>query len=334
MPTGSNRIVPTSSISSGKCTRLQNLALLPFDFQMMIWLIIISLYISHICMSHAFPVTPLIPSDRISKRAFEKMTSSLKNLKTSLSNHLSSGTNGGINVPGKAIVIGGKTYIETAFLGGGHFARVFEAYRSGGNMWLAIKTFKRSDPLFKMHYENEVKALEKLGLLVAKDDANLRIVEKKIPGVSMDHLLSIGYSPNELQLYEKAYSKAIDEFHRKTGFLHNDLRPGNVMFYKGKAQIIDFGTVEELPVGISKESREALFMQDKENGLLNFQSYLEVARVNQLKSARDAALRQPLAPGSQKSIEDWINHMRDLGASEESVNRFRSEFEAKVRRAQ
>jgi serine/threonine protein kinase len=179
--------------------------------------------------------------------------------------------------PLKRFPVQGMPFVVSRPLGKGHFAAVYEGHlESSPSSIMVLKDFTRTDTLSKIHYENEARVLSLLGKLYLKDDQLLRIVQERIPGTSMDQLLRDPKytSPKKIKTLKAALAKAIDDFHAKTGLLHGDIRPGNVMFAKGRAELIDFGKAETLSPGLSSSQRQTLFDEDKINGLLEFDKYL------------------------------------------------------------
>lgn len=177
----------------------------------------------------------------------------------------------------RIVNVQGMPFVISKPLGQGHYAHVFEGYiESAPSTPMVLKYFKLTDPVSQSHYKNEVDVLSLIGKLYLRDDRNLRIVQERVAGTSINTLLqdSKYATPYKIRKLKAAYSKAIDDFHKRTGLLHGDLRPGNAMYVKGRAELIDFGMAEKLPDGLSPKQRQKLFDDDKKDGLLNFDKYL------------------------------------------------------------
>jgi serine/threonine-protein kinase len=137
-------------------------------------------------------------------------------------------------------------------LGRGGMATVYLAYDPRFEREVAVKVLPREmlhDPQFRVRFEREAKTIAKLehsGIVpvydVGEEDGQPYFVMRYMTGGTLSDRLARG----PMSLQDAAYildriASALDEAHAK-GFIHRDLKPGNILFDRaGEPYISDFG---------------------------------------------------------------------------------------------
>ena len=196
-------------------------------------------------------------------------------------------------------------------LGQGAYGAAFEAYSKGESFIgpLVVKIFLRnrqhnSFPSFQM----EKKVLEKLKRLVHSDNDYWMLVYKKVEG---DDLFSVFYqNPGKSDLYKDDYEKLSTDFYLKTGMIHGDIRPPNVIVEKntGKLTLIDFGRtfVPEL------KSFPDLLRKDFEWAKNEFKYSI-------LFTKMEKGYQNPTEEGSLDAIEEYLDYLLEYEDRENQV---------------
>jgi serine/threonine protein kinase len=157
-----------------------------------------------------------------------------------------------------------RKYIITKFIAQGADGAVYDGYYQDGN--------KTNEAIFKVYtggiffnhpgnpkmeyFNNEKKALSKLGRLIDVDEKNMILVMHKISGTTLkDMLRKIQTSMTEndqdsqevLKVLLQKYLRLPRDFRQKWGMAHMDIHPVNVIVDDaGDMHLIDFAKTREL----------------------------------------------------------------------------------------
>src|SRR3989441_12236585 len=136
-------------------------------------------------------------------------------------------------------------------LGAGGMGEVYRAKDTGLDRTVAIKILPAhlsSDPVRKQRFEREAKTISSLNhpnICVLYDagqqDGIDYLVMECIEGETLSKRLEKGALPSEQVLkYGTQIADALDKAHR-SGVVHRDLKPGNIMLTPTGAKLLDFG---------------------------------------------------------------------------------------------
>ena len=136
-------------------------------------------------------------------------------------------------------------------LGAGGMGEVYRAFDTRLDRTVAIKILQAhlsADPARKLRFEREAKTVSSLNhpnicsvYDVGSQDGTDYLVMECIEGESLADRLAKGPLPTEQVLRIGAeIADALDKAHR-SGVVHRDLKPGNIMLTKNGAKLLDFG---------------------------------------------------------------------------------------------
>ena len=142
-------------------------------------------------------------------------------------------------------------------LGAGGMGEVYRARDTRLDRTVAIKILPphlSSDPILRQRFEREAKAISSLNhphicvlYDVGKQDGTQFLVMECVEGETMAKRLEKGPLPLEQVLkYGMQIADALDKAHR-TGVVHRDLKPGNIMLTASGAKLLDFGLAKAAP---------------------------------------------------------------------------------------
>src|SRR6266404_2107176 len=142
-------------------------------------------------------------------------------------------------------------YEITAPLGAGGMGEVYRALDTRLERTVAIKILPEqlsSDPVRKQRFEREAKTVSSLNhphICVLHDvgsqDGISYLVMECVEGETLSKRLEKGALPLEQVLkYGMQVADALDKAHR-SGVVHRDLKPGNIMLTSSGAKLLDFG---------------------------------------------------------------------------------------------
>ena len=148
-------------------------------------------------------------------------------------------------------------YEILAPLGAGGMGEVYRARDTRLDRTVAIKILPAqfsADPVHKQRFEREAKAISSLNhphICVLHDIGNQDgiqfLVMECVEGETLAKRLEKGPLPLEQMLkYGTQIADALDKAHR-TGVVHRDLKPGNVMLTGSGAKLLDFGLAKAAP---------------------------------------------------------------------------------------
>ena len=136
-------------------------------------------------------------------------------------------------------------------LGAGGMGEVYRAKDTRLDRTVAIKILPAhlsSDPVRKQRFEREAKTISSLNhpnicvlYDVGQQDGIDYLVMECIEGETLSKRLEKGALPSEQVLkYGTQIADALDKAHR-SGVVHRDLKPGNIMLTPTGAKLLDFG---------------------------------------------------------------------------------------------
>src|SRR5438132_4815069 len=142
-------------------------------------------------------------------------------------------------------------YEILAPLGAGGMGEVYRAKDTRLDRTVAIKILPAHlscDPVFKQRFEREAKAISSLNhphicvlYDVGTQDGTQFLVMECVEGETLAKRLEKGALPLEQVLkYGMQIADALDKAHR-SGVVHRDLKPGNIMLTPSGAKLLDFG---------------------------------------------------------------------------------------------
>src|SRR5580704_911410 len=146
-------------------------------------------------------------------------------------------------------------YEILAPLGAGGTGEVYRARDTRLERTVAIKILPAqfsSDPVHKQRFEREAKTISKLNdphICVLHDIGHHEgidyLVMECVEGETLAKRLEHGPLPLEQVLKLGAQiADALDKAHR-SGVVHRDLKPGNIMLTSGEAKLLDFGLAKQ-----------------------------------------------------------------------------------------
>ncbi|MDQ3419048.1 MAG: serine/threonine-protein kinase, partial [Acidobacteriota bacterium] len=160
-------------------------------------------------------------------------------------------------------------------LGAGGMGQVFKAQDTRLDRTVAIKILSPhlvDDPATRTRFEREARAVSSLdhpNICAVYDvgrEANLDyLVMQYVEGETLAARLARGPLPlHEALRYGTEIASALDRAHR-SGILHRDLKPGNVMLARSagretSARLLDFGLAKVLPIGAPTSTGETVAM--------------------------------------------------------------------------
>lgn len=150
------------------------------------------------------------------------------------------------------IPIGQKIFKISRFIATGEQGKVFEGYDSSdaSKEPVIIKLYHPDIEWSDLAFDNEERALRKLGRLVESDRKKLILVSKKIQGPSLHDTVNFLISKEEWEKCAKLLDKYLDllpSFREKYRLVHGDGHPDNVIVdQNGDLQLIDFGYTAKL----------------------------------------------------------------------------------------
>src|SRR3989441_5941095 len=142
-------------------------------------------------------------------------------------------------------------YEIVAPLGAGGMGEVYRARDTRLDRTVAIKILPAqfsSDPVRKQRFEREAKTISSLNhphicvlYDVGSQDGIDYLVMECVEGETLAKRLEKGGLPLEqVPQYGAQIADALDKAHR-SGVIHRDLKPGNIMITKSGAKLLDFG---------------------------------------------------------------------------------------------
>jgi len=150
--------------------------------------------------------------------------------------------------------IGG--YLVTKYLGGGVYGNVFECSKSGKKYALKFQNFK--------FHNTELEALEKLDhehvINIVESTTPLEIVGQRYgcffmpfceQGTIQEYVEAFGINARDVVVsFLPLLLRGLDHMH-KSGIVHCDIKPPNIVMKKGMPMICDLGLSNRLPEGKS-----------------------------------------------------------------------------------
>ena len=136
-------------------------------------------------------------------------------------------------------------------LGAGGMGEVYRAKDTRLDRTVAIKILPAhlsNDPVCKQRFEREAKTISSLNhphicvlYDVGHQDGIDYLVMECVEGVTLEERLKKGPLPTEQVLkYGAQIADALDKAHR-SGVVHRDLKPGNIVLAATGAKLLDFG---------------------------------------------------------------------------------------------
>jgi Tol biopolymer transport system component len=155
-------------------------------------------------------------------------------------------------------------YDILSLLGAGGFGEVYKARDTRLDRTVAIKILPSSDPELKVRFEREAKAIAALThphictlYDVGHQDGTDYLVMEYLEGETLEQRLKKGPLPiaDALRVAIQIVD-ALSAAHRH-GFVHRDLKPGNVMLTKTGAKLLDFGLAKASHPSLGRGSQAA-----------------------------------------------------------------------------
>jgi tRNA A-37 threonylcarbamoyl transferase component Bud32/uncharacterized protein YggL (DUF469 family) len=193
---------------------------------------------------------------------------------------------------------GDRGFVLNSYLGSGRYGTAFGAYlkKSVRKSPLVVKIYKNNN-LEDLRSERAV--LELLKRLVYCDENLSLLVFQQIPGKDLAQLI---HENSGREMYKLSYSKLARKFFKKTGYIHGDVRPPNVIVDRktGKLRLIDFGRSFKPD---SKEEAERELKLDEKYAMLEYKHsvlYSKMKTAYDSRSTKDEDL---------KHIEEFIESL-------------------------
>src|SRR5437879_6918408 len=157
-------------------------------------------------------------------------------------------------------------------LGAGGMGEVYRARDTRLERTVAIKILPphlSEDPMLRQRFEREAKAISRLNhphICVLHDvgnqDGTAFLVMECVEGETLSKRLEKGPLPLEQVLkYGMQIADALDKAHR-SGVVHRDLKPGNIMLTPTGAKLLDFGLAKPAALLASLATLTAAVTQD------------------------------------------------------------------------
>src|SRR5499427_7137334 len=148
-------------------------------------------------------------------------------------------------------------------LGTGGMGEVYRARDTRLERTVAIKILPvqvSSDPVRKQRFEREAKTISNLNHPnictlhdIGSQDGIDYLVMEYVEGETLEKRLEKGPLPTDLLLrHSMEIADALEKAHR-SGVVHRDLKPGNIMLTKSGAKLLDFGLAKWSGAGASEE---------------------------------------------------------------------------------
>ncbi len=162
-------------------------------------------------------------------------------------------------------------------IGAGGMGEVFKARDTRLDRSVAIKVLPpefASNAALKLRFEREAKTISQLNHPnictlhdVGQADGVEYLVMELIEGESLADRLSRGPLPlDDVLRYGAQIADALDRAHR-SGVVHRDLKPGNVMITKSGAKLLDFGLAKTAQQALTISGSEMTMQRDSEQPL-------------------------------------------------------------------
>ncbi|HUN81082.1 MAG TPA: protein kinase, partial [Phycisphaerae bacterium] len=153
-------------------------------------------------------------------------------------------------------------YEITATLGAGGMGEVYRAKDTRLDRAVAIKVLPghlSDDPERKARFDREARAISQLTHPnictlhdVGHQDGTDYLVMELLEGETLAARLSKGALPlDQVLRFGREIASALDKAHR-SGVIHRDLKPGNVVLTKSGAKLLDFGLAKGVPLASSE----------------------------------------------------------------------------------
>src|ERR1035438_5334539 len=150
-------------------------------------------------------------------------------------------------------------------MGAGGMGEVYRAKDTRLDRTVAIKILPAqfsSDPVRKQRFEREAKTISSLNhphICVLHDigsqDGVDYLVMEWVEGETLAKRLERGLQPlDQILRYGAQIAVALDKAHR-SGVVHRDVKPGNIMLTASGAKLLDFGLARSEERRVGKESR-------------------------------------------------------------------------------
>ncbi|MFG0320700.1 MAG: serine/threonine-protein kinase [Planctomycetota bacterium JB042] len=150
-------------------------------------------------------------------------------------------------------------------IGEGGMGQVYLAEQVDLDRLVAVKILRtdgRADPKAKARLEREAKLASSLDHpnivpvhAVDEQDGLLYVVMKWLSGPGLEHVVG-RVTPREAAEITAKIARALDEAHR-SGVLHRDVKPANVILDRGTPYLVDFGLARDLALPLSRSQRFA-----------------------------------------------------------------------------
>ena len=171
-------------------------------------------------------------------------------------------------------------YEIQAPIGAGGMGEVYRARDTRLDRTVAVKVLTTYSPALRERFEREGRAIAALQhphicalFDVGSVDGVDFLVMEYLEGETLAQRLSRGpLPPKEAVRLAIEIADALDQAHRK-GFVHRDLKPGNVMLTKSGSKLLDFGLAKMAPQPSSEEAtRAALTVEGTVLGTIQYMS--------------------------------------------------------------
>src|SRR6201982_4018523 len=141
-------------------------------------------------------------------------------------------------------------------IGAGGFGEVYKARDTRLDRTVAIKILPSADPELRARFEREAKAIAALThpnictlYDIGHQDGTDFLVMEFLEGETLADRLAKGPLPPEQVLkYGIEICEGLEKAHR-SGVMHRDLKPGNIMLTKAGAKLMDFGLAKATTAG-------------------------------------------------------------------------------------
>jgi serine/threonine protein kinase len=189
----------------------------------------------------------------------------------------------------------GPYEIQSA-LGAGGMGEVYKAWDTRLDRTVAIKILRPElavDSQFRDRFDREARVISQLDhpnicalYDIGRQDGTAYLVMQYLEGETLAERLTKSALPLDQALRIAIdVAAALDKAHR-TGVVHHDLKPGNVMLTRSGAKLLDFGIAKlrgpNRPIGLSAlthlAGRDPITEPGMLIGTINYMSRLKVAR--------------------------------------------------------
>jgi len=224
---------------------------------------------------------------------------------------------------------GDRELVINNYLGSGRYGTAFNVYlkNSVDKKPLVMKIYHLHSI---MDLRREKFMLEKLGRLEFYDESLWMLIYRKIPGKDLSEVLA---DNGNQEMYREEYMKLSKKFYEKTGYIHGDIRPPNVIVddNTSKLHLIDFGRSQRPHT--PKDALEALKYEEKyaqnEYDHILFHGRMTKAYID--RNASDTSLKdiesyidsllsyEQRSDEVQPAVKKYYQHLYSLG----KLDRFR-----------